>query len=291
MSTAEPKVTSIEETYALPAPPQRVFAALTDEAQLKAWLAENVRIEPRAGGAYRFWGTRTPWVPRETDADGVITKIESPDKLSFRWTIRGCPSQTDLVIRATGNSSQLHLKHSATGDLWPPSSCDAPWVLRDFWKITIGNLRSYLKTGRPAIEPDFSVKSGKVILSIEIDAPPDDVFDALINPATMNKWLAKDAVATRVVGSDYSYGWKDSAGNPAGPTMLIDIVPNRLLEHDWHYVNEPITRVRWQLAELPGGRTRVTLTHTKFDDETVHGGYSQGWAAFLVALKELSESQ
>lgn len=290
-NTTEPKVTTIEETYALPAPPQRVFAALTDELQLSQWFADHVQVEPRAGGKYRFWGSRTPWVPTESAADGVITKIDPPKLLSFKWTIRECPSQTDLVIEEKSGGGTLRLAHSVTGPLWPIADCDAPWVLRDFWKVTIGNLRSYLRTGRPAIAPDFSAKSGKVILSVEIDAAPDVVFDALINPATMNKWLAKDAVATRVVGSDYSYGWKDSAGNPAGPTMLIDIIPNRLLEHDWRYPNEPNTRVRWQLTELPNNRTRVTLTHTKFDDATVHCGYSQGWAAYLVALKELSESE
>jgi uncharacterized protein YndB with AHSA1/START domain len=282
-------MTTIEETYTLPAPPARVFVALTDESQLKQWLAEYVRIEPRVGGQFRFWGKRTPWTPRESDADAVITQIAVPSRLSFKWTLRGCPSEADLFIEPKDPASQLRLKHSATGNLWPISESDAPWILKDFWKVTIGNLRSYLRSGKPAIEPDFSIKSGKVVLSIEIDAAPDDVFDALINPATMDKWLAKDAVASRVVGSDYSYGWKDSSGNAAGPTMLIDIVPNRLLEHDWHYTGEPITRVRWQLTELPNNRTRVTLTHTKFDDETTHSGYSQGWAAFLVGLKELSE--
>lgn len=289
-SAAETKVTSIDEAYELPAPPARVFAAWTDARELVQWLAQHVRIEPHVGGAFRFWGRHTPWVPRESDADGLITRFDPDTCLDFRWTLRACPCETTLRFDPAPAGTTLRLSHTATGELWPVRESDAPWVLKDFWKVMIGNLRCYLRTGKPAITPDFTVTRGNVVLSIDIDAPASRVYAALVDPNKMNQWLAKSATVSPVAGGAYSYGWTDASGTSMGPARLIELIPNRVVEHDWHYANEPDTRVRWELEELSPTRTRVTLTHTKLDDEAVHGGYSQGWAAFLVSLKELAET-
>jgi uncharacterized protein YndB with AHSA1/START domain len=48
-----------EFTWKLPARPARVFAALTDAAELEQWFAEHAEVEPQLGGAYRFWGKHT----------------------------------------------------------------------------------------------------------------------------------------------------------------------------------------------------------------------------------------
>lgn len=66
---------SYNETFDLKAPAATVFDALIDQQTLESGLAQNVRIDPYKGGAFRFWGhTERPhaasdlegedWVPR-----------------------------------------------------------------------------------------------------------------------------------------------------------------------------------------------------------------------------------
>jgi uncharacterized protein YndB with AHSA1/START domain len=286
-------LTTYRQKYRLPTAPQRVFAALTQRESLIQWFTGHVEIEPRVGGAFRFWGRHVPWMLEESNADQVITRFDPPHLLAFTWTWRGCRTEVELELRESGiDGTELILHHAAAGPLWRDHD-EAKWVLGDFWRMTVGNLRSYLTTGERALHCDFSQTSGDVTLSIDIDAPPEDVFRALSQPALMDKWLSKEAKVELRAGGNYSYGWTTGKGaqeTPAGPAKLIEVEPNRLLVHDWKYGDEPPTRVRWELQPI-GKRTRVTLTHTRFDDPDVHGGYSQGWAAFLVALKDVSEGR
>ncbi len=286
-------LTTYRQKYELPTSPARVFEALTKSDELRQWFSENIEIEPKLGGKFRFWGRSTPWLLDERDADQVITRFEPPKTLAFAWTWRTCRTEAEIELRDSAKDrTQLILHHAAAGPLWPDQD-EAKWVMADFWKLAIGNLRCYLATGKPAIQCDFAQPPGEVTLSIDIDATPEEVFRALSQPVLMDKWLSKQAKVELRAGGDYSYGWTTSkAGNqvPAGPSKLIEVEPNRMLMHDWSYGDEPPTRVRWELQPL-GRRTRVTITHTKFDDPTVHGGYSQGWAAFMVSLKDIVEGR
>jgi len=289
----KPSLTLFRKTFDLPADARRTFEAMTQPQHLAKWFSDHVEVEPRIGGRFRFWGRRVPWTPRQSDADQIITRFEPPSLLGFRWTWRGCPGEATLELRPLDSAgTQLIVHHAVAGQLWPAEGEDAS-LIGDFWKLFAGNLRSYLRTGAPAIDLDLTPRAGDVTLSIEIDAPPARVFRALADPQTMNRWLARSAKVELRAGGEYSYGWtttaKDGAVSSAGPSRLIEVVPDRLLVHDWRYGDEPLTRVRWELVPLGSSRTRVTITHTKFDDETMHGGYVQGWAAFLVALKELTE--
>jgi uncharacterized protein YndB with AHSA1/START domain len=64
--------------FTLQGSPDRVFTALTSPAELRRWFAEHVDVEPRAGGAYRFWGKHTfGWKYKigGRDVDGGPTRI------------------------------------------------------------------------------------------------------------------------------------------------------------------------------------------------------------------------
>ena len=43
-----------EFTWKLTARPARVFAALTDQAELTQWFAEHAEVQAELGGAYRL---------------------------------------------------------------------------------------------------------------------------------------------------------------------------------------------------------------------------------------------
>lgn len=284
-----------EKTYHIPeASPARLYEALTDAAQLRTWFAEHVRIEARVGGAFAFWGRHTPWTATEAEADQRITALEPGRRIAFSWTWRGVATRAELTVAADGVGARISVRHSAAGELTPPKRV-TQWLLGDFWRLSVGNLREYARSGRPVVRPDYEDPRSGVHLTVEIDAPPAAVFAALSDPALMNQWIAKAARVEPRVGGAYSYGWGDLDGHSeveCGPRRLVEFVQDCRITHDWFHDDEPPTRVTWALQPLDGGRrTRVTLTHEHPSPEPVRGGYIGGWTGYLIGIKEFTEQR
>jgi len=282
---------TFERSFPIPASPARVFAALTDPAELSRWFAEHVHIEPREGGAFQFWGRFTAWIPTRDAADQRITRFKPPEALSIAWTWRDTRCTADLTLRLAASACTLNIRmHAAEPRMGFGDLCIH--YMGDFWRYNVGNLRTYLKTGSPVIRPDFAGGPGGVDMSVTINAPPSKVFRALTDPALMDRWIATKAAVDLRVGGEYSLGWMlDNKGTPqhCGPKTLIEVIPDRLIVHDWFHNDEPPTRVRWELAPVPEG-TKLRLIHERRKIEPELGGYIQGWSSFLVELREFSEA-
>ena len=79
----------IERELVLPAPPARVWAAITEPDLLGVWFASRATVDLRPGGAVTFtwdWPTGTH-VNR-----GVVETVEPPTRFAFRWQ-----SNPDLI--------------------------------------------------------------------------------------------------------------------------------------------------------------------------------------------------
>lgn len=288
MSTDTSVTTSYKHRVTLERSPGVVFDALASERALRAWMAEHVRVELRVGGRYAFWGRFTPWVETEDRADQRLTHLEPGKRLAYAWTWRGSPCTVDFSLRpgASASTTDLVVTMTCAGDrLGFGDEC--AWFLADIVTYTVGNLRSYLATGAAALRPDFQDTSRGVDLSIVIRASPEHVFRALTDPAEMDKWISTAARSDPRAGGEYSYGWMIPPGHPCGPTRLVEVVPNRLVVHDWGYKDEPRTEVRWELTPVPEG-TRVRLLHLRRNIQPEISGYMQGWSSFLVLLQEFA---
>ncbi len=67
-----------ERTYAHPI--ERVWAAVSDPAEMAHWFPFSVTIEARTGGAITFSGN-----PQAEEFAGVILAYEPPQRLAFTW--------------------------------------------------------------------------------------------------------------------------------------------------------------------------------------------------------------
>jgi uncharacterized protein YndB with AHSA1/START domain len=67
-----------ERTY--PHPIDRVWAAITEPAELVRWFPSAVELEPREGGAVRFSGD-----PYSEGSSGVVLAWDPPRRLAFTW--------------------------------------------------------------------------------------------------------------------------------------------------------------------------------------------------------------
>ncbi len=70
---------AVHRAVVLPVSRERAWDAVTDPAQLAAWLADEVELDPRAGGAASFrWDDGQARV-------GVVEECAEQRRLAFRW--------------------------------------------------------------------------------------------------------------------------------------------------------------------------------------------------------------
>ncbi len=292
-----------EQTRSVPAAPEQVFTAFMDPTRLRQWFAEHVAIEPREGGAYRFWGRHTYGVPGSAQANQRITRLKSPSLLVFSWPFEEIASEVSILLapapadsgsgaRGDGTATQLTLRHEFSS---LPSTPRPQALVDDLWRLTLGNLDAHLRGGAGITLPDFTDPRPEVRASIFIDAPREQVFKALIEPEQLNKWMASAASVEPRVGGRYSYGWKypvDGREVAGGPTRILEMVPNEKLVTDWPDwrgdSTVPQTTVTW-LLESVGTGTRVTVIHGGFERTTDISDYPFGWSSFLGMLKNVAE--
>jgi uncharacterized protein YndB with AHSA1/START domain len=282
-----------EASFALPASRTRAFAALVEPAALTRWFASDVEVEPRAGGAYRFWGRHSYGVPSYEAATQHITRIEPPRLLAYTWPLHGRDGVVTLALEEAQSkdaaaSTTLRVTHALDGALPIPRGAE---LVDDLWRLQIGNLMTFLSRPGDVCLPDFTDPRPEVRASILIDAPRERVFAALLDPATLNRWIAASASVEPRAGGRYSYGWQyELSGRQVqgGPTRIIELVPNEKLVTDWPDwrgdPNVPHTTVTWLLAS-EGRRTRVTVIHGTFPRTADIGDYPFGWSEFLRQLR------
>ncbi len=288
-----------EATFTLPAPPARVFEALTRAQDLSKWFAEHVEVPPgdlRAGGTLRFWGKHAYGAPasdaREAAVD--ITRSEPGRALAYRWRFEDADSDVSITLAPKDDAATtLALAHAFPAR---PSVAWGEELVEDYWKLTMGNLDAHLRGGAGIVLPDYTDPSPEIRLSIVIDAPREKVFRALIEPEALDRWIAAAASVEPRVGGAYSYGWTYKYGGRdvvGGPTKVLDIVENERLVTDWTdwrgQDERGLTRVSWTLESL-GGKTRLTLVHGGFSRTADLSDYPFGWGEFLAQLRGFLEA-
>lgn len=125
--------------------------------------------------------------------------------------------------------------------------------------------------------PDFRT-------SIDIEAPPDRVFDYLVTPEGMTTWMGEHAVLEPRVGGRFDV---DIAGTPIRGEYLEVDRPRRVVV-SWGVLGSDdlppgASTVSFELRPIEGG-TRVELTHRGLPDARLPG-HRHGWEHFLPRLR------
>lgn len=278
----------------MPAAAERVFTALTDPAQLRVWFAENVQIEPRAGGAFRFWGKSSYGTATRGDAHQRLTSFQPGTFIAFTWPLHGQTSEVALTVTPKNEgSSELAVTHSFPDE--PASVPRLRHLIEDLWRLSLGNLFMFLHSGAPAILPDYADQSPMVQSSIFIAAAPEKVFRALVEPDLLAKWMGGTPAVEPRAGGKYVLGWSyevEGRTVAGGPTQILELEPNKRLVTDWTDwrgdPSVPQQTIAWDLTP-EGGGTRVTMTHSGFLRPVDISDYGMGWGHFLRQLKAASE--
>jgi uncharacterized protein YndB with AHSA1/START domain len=123
---SEPGVTrSIE----LDGTPAEVWDALTEDALLAEWLADEVEIEPEPGGEI---------VCRYADGEerrGEVELVEEAERLAWSWHREGGgPSRVELVLDAVADRTRLTVIETA------PVRVPGPLLLAAAWAAPLARL-------------------------------------------------------------------------------------------------------------------------------------------------------
>ena len=143
-----------------------------------------------------------------------------------------------------------------------------------------------------------------VVSEIHIAAPPERVFQALIDPKQVMQWWTGECQIESFdleakKGGRWTYDTKKSKLDVNGVSKfhcdgeVLEYDPPRLLSYtwiaDWHDDKSRRTVVRWELTPEAGG-TQVKVTHSGLTQEpTARKDYSGGWPGVLALLKGFVE--
>ncbi|MBM4112769.1 MAG: hypothetical protein FJ253_05250 [Phycisphaerae bacterium] len=279
-----------EQTLPIGANAARAWSELTEPAAMREWLDDRVEVELRVGGRFAFGGRRTPTFGNGESKDQVITALDPGRSISFRWWWAGSPTSCELIVEPVDErSSRIRVRHDLGADIAGIPAHSQRYLLRDFWHVTIGNLESFLRTGRAAVMLDHTAPSKDATAAIEIDASIERTWRTLTDPAEMRRWLEPDAelgLAPRAelrIGGAYSFGWQ-SDGAPMGPTTILELDPPRRLRHGWHYDGDSSDATEWTLEPIGRGRTRLAVRQIGVAHERERHAYASGWGSFLFDI-------
>lgn len=251
------------------APPDVVFAALTEVDSLCVWFAEEADCS-LAEGRFSFWGRYTPFggEPRQR-----LLATDSRTLLRFAWKL----AEVDTVV-------EVRIADTGTGDTeLTVTQQPVPVGIDRFWCLALGNLSNFAEGRSSLRRHDYLVSGeGAVTAEVDIDAPPDEVFAALVEPAKLARWIAAIAMVEVQTDGRCDFGWEDGS-------MTIEAVePPRYLACRWRTPNRLDTVVRWTI-ELRDLGSRVTVQHTGCGAGTDCQCQQITWETMLVGLQRMVE--
>src|SRR5215471_2090931 len=139
----------------------------------------------------------------------------------------------------------------------------------------------------------------ELVSEIHIAAPPERIFQALIDPGQVPKWWGQKGVyRCTEFQCDLRAGgkWRPAGVGPDGNNFearseYLEIDPPRLLVHSWiaSWTGDAKTTVRWELERVSEG-TVLRLCHSGLSAHRGIGENYRGWPRMLGWIKALLET-
>jgi uncharacterized protein YndB with AHSA1/START domain len=102
--------------------PGAVYAALTDAAGLRAWLAEHAEVSLDEG-VFEFWGRYTPEGERGRQR---LLAAEPGQALGFSWLLQGAETEVAITLTPDDGGVLLTLTHSGVPSARPATRTGWP---------------------------------------------------------------------------------------------------------------------------------------------------------------------
>ena len=147
------------------------------------------------------------------------------------------------------------------------------------------------------LEPSAGDSERGIYLTLHrmIDAPVEAVYGAWTEPAMLRRWMAPGnaevvrVVAEAAVGGAFLVEMRGADGRRwLTRGVYREVVPPRRLVHTWRWDGSEIeTLVTVEFEPVSPGRTRLTLTHSRFAEDDARDEHVDGWNGCLAKLENL----
>lgn len=272
---------AIERTLDFTAAPERVWRALTDDAELSGWFGARCRLEVRVGGDGMFeWpehgqggvrfaarveavepGVRLAWRwARESD-----TQVDAGPSTLVEWTLEPRPNGgTRLRMRETGFTEPHGRTENAHG-----------------WQHELGELAAFVAAARheAGIRRTWTLRASR-----------DEVWAAFTDPARLAAWWTKNPSLEVAPGAEGWMLWPEHGGRFAIRFELME-PPTALC---WSWVTDAeiaigdatqVLRTEWTFTAREDGGTDLTLLETGFTSEHEFAMNDAGWDEVLGGMR------
>jgi activator of HSP90 ATPase len=113
-----------------------------------------------------------------------------------------------------------------------------------------------------------------------LPAPPEEVYNALVNPLALRLWTGEEAVMSEEPGSEFSL-WE---GSIEGRNMAFE--KNRKVEQEWYFGEQETPSIVTLLLHPHPKGTSVELRHVNIPDEA-WDDITEGWTdSYFAALQD-----
>ena len=147
------------------------------------------------------------------------------------------------------------------------------------------------------LEPSAADAERNIYLTLHrmIDAPVEAVYAAWTEPEMLRRWLAPGnatvvrAVSEPEIGGTFLVEMRGAEGRRwLTRGVYREVVPHRRLVHTWRWEGSEVeTLVTVEFEPESAGRTRLTLTHSRFAEDEARDEHERGWSGCLAKLEAL----
>jgi uncharacterized protein YndB with AHSA1/START domain len=139
----------------------------------------------------------------------------------------------------------------------------------------------------------------QIISEIQVEAPPERVFEALTDPKQVVQWWGQPGIyRCTEFQADWRPGGKWRSAGEGGQSdrfeivgEVIEIDPPRLLAYTWtaSWTGTAKTTVRWELEAVAQG-TRVRIRHSGLASHPEVAQSYRGWPRILEWIRDYLET-
>lgn len=244
-------------------PPEKVWRAVTDPAEMAHWFPARIDTDLRVGAAMRFRFDDGP-LDSEAAPDGEIVELDPPKVYAFRWE----DSMLRFELVPDGAGCRLVFTHTLSGTGVHGDLASTPRNAAG-WHQCLGLLETTLD-GRDAPPPDDWLPlaeryveefgAGDGTITAEPDGWRVRFERDLLQPAdTVWTTLTETDEGALTVGAtppvQCTHGYVDT-----GVTTVIE--PPRVLAYTWLHDGEVAGEARLEVHGEEQVGTRIVVTHT-----------------------------
>lgn len=135
----------IVQQIEIAAPPERIWAAITEAGQLAKWFGDSATVDFRVGGRIRFGWSQFD----DSVAHAVIERIDEPSTFAYRWWMDGeDEAKATLVtfdLTASDDTTTVTVVESGLAALSPDEAARTIEGNTEGWISELGDLAALLQ--------------------------------------------------------------------------------------------------------------------------------------------------